>query len=93
MVVLSSIRDPCAFTLANHLPCLPRFCTTVQVLTRFGLVPRPLRAPGQYAGLKNGGATCYMNAVFQQLFMQPGIRAGILGSAEVRVAPILGGCS
>ena len=31
-------------------------------------------------GLKNGGATCYMNAVFQQLFMQPSIRALVLGA-------------
>ena len=34
-------------------------------------------------GLKNGGATCYMNAVFQQLFMQPSIRALVLGAREV----------
>ena len=33
-------------------------------------------------GLKNGGATCYMNAVFQQLFMQPSIRALVLGAKE-----------
>ena len=33
-------------------------------------------------GLKNGGATCYMNAVFQQLFMQPSIRALVLGARE-----------
>lgn len=51
---------------------------------RHNLMPKPLRAPGQYAGLRNGGATCYMNAVFQQLFMQPGIRARILASFEVR---------
>ena len=34
-------------------------------------------------GLKNAGATCYMNAVFQQLFMQPSIRALVLGAREV----------
>ena len=33
-------------------------------------------------GLRNGGATCYMNAVFQQLFMQPSIRALVLGAQE-----------
>lgn len=33
-------------------------------------------------GLKNAGATCYMNAVFQQLFMQPTIRALVLSAKE-----------
>jgi hypothetical protein len=31
-------------------------------------------------GLQNGGATCYMNAIFQQLYMQPTIRALVLHS-------------
>ena len=34
-------------------------------------------------GLCNGSATCYMNAVFQQLFMQPAVRALILSAPEV----------
>lgn len=29
-------------------------------------------------GLKNAGATCYMNSVIQQLYMIPSIRNGIL---------------
>ena len=37
------------------------------------------RQQSGFVGLKNGGATCYMNAVFQQLFMQPSIRALVLG--------------
>ena len=38
------------------------------------------RAEGGFVGLANGGATCYMNALFQQLFMQPAIRAAVLSA-------------
>ena len=42
------------------------------------------RAPlNTFVGLKNGGATCYMNAVFQQLFMQPSIRKMLLAVPEL----------
>lgn len=37
--------------------------------------PRPLKG---FVGLKNAGATCYMNSVLQQLFMIEEIRSGIL---------------
>lgn len=40
-------------------------------------LPLP-REPGSYVGLVNAGATCYMNAVLQQLFMQPSIRDALL---------------
>lgn len=40
------------------------------------------RAAGGYCGLKNGGATCYMNSVFQQLYMQPAVRRMILAHKE-----------
>ena len=39
-----------------------------------------VRPTGAYVGLGNGGATCYMNSVLQQLFMQPTIQACILSS-------------
>lgn len=36
-----------------------------------------------FVGMKNGGATCYMNAILQQLFMQPSIRKLLLSVPEV----------
>lgn len=36
------------------------------------------RGVAGYVGLKNAGATCYMNSVLQQMYMQPEIRAGLL---------------
>nr|XP_033805269.1 probable ubiquitin carboxyl-terminal hydrolase FAF-X isoform X2 [Geotrypetes seraphini] len=39
--------------------------------------PRPSKG---FVGLKNAGATCYMNSVIQQLYMIPAIRNGILAT-------------
>ena len=36
------------------------------------------RAQCNYVGLKNAGATCYMNSVIQQLFLIPGIKESLL---------------
>lgn len=40
------------------------------------------RAPCGYVGLKNAGATCYMNSVLQQLYMVPGVPESILSVDE-----------
>lgn len=39
--------------------------------------PRP---PKGFCGLKNAGATCYMNSVLQQLYMVESIRIGLLAA-------------
>jgi len=36
------------------------------------------RSSCDYVGLKNAGATCYMNSVIQQLFLIPGIKEALL---------------
>lgn len=58
------------------------FLTEIEPLQEWEYLP-PVgpRPKGGFCGLKNAGATCYMNSVLQQLFMVPSIRLGIL-SAE-----------
>ncbi|XP_065223298.1 probable ubiquitin carboxyl-terminal hydrolase FAF-X isoform X3 [Planococcus citri] len=46
--------------------------------------PRPLTG---FAGLKNAGATCYMNSVIQQLYMVESIRVNILAAEGAATDP------
>lgn len=46
--------------------------------------PRPDRG---FVGLKNAGATCYMNSVLQQLYMVPMIRTGLLAATGAATDP------
>ncbi len=50
---------------------------------RFDIGGDCVRGEGCYVGLRNGGATCYMNSVLQQLVMQPRIRDMLLGARGV----------
>lgn len=57
-------------------------CTHSEPLREWEYLPpintRPFKG---FCGLKNAGATCYMNSVLQQLFMVPSIRVGILSAS------------
>ncbi len=48
------------------------------------ILPRPYKG---FCGLKNAGATCYMNSVLQQLFMVPTIRYGLLSASGATSDP------
>lgn len=50
-------------------------------LTEWEYVPAVGNRPhGGFVGLKNAGATCYMNSVLQQLFMVESIKRGVLAA-------------
>jgi hypothetical protein len=81
--LLAELMGDCPGSLEEGVGLLIDLHYQQQTLRSWNMAARLLRPPGLYMGLKNGGATCYMNAVFQQLFMQPQIRAGVLGAAAV----------
>lgn len=64
------------------------FCADIEPLREWEYLPpvgpRPQKG---FCGLKNAGATCYMNSVLQQLFMVPSIRLGILSAEGAATDP------
>ncbi|XP_023195305.1 ubiquitin carboxyl-terminal hydrolase 24 isoform X2 [Xiphophorus maculatus] len=70
---LSNLRLITRELLSMHHQSDPSLCKEFDHLP-----PVESRSVSGFVGLKNGGATCYMNAVFQQLYMQPGLPEAFL---------------
>uniref|UniRef100_A0A671UUN3 Ubiquitin carboxyl-terminal hydrolase 24 n=1 Tax=Sparus aurata TaxID=8175 RepID=A0A671UUN3_SPAAU len=70
---LSNLRLITRELMSMHHQSDPSLCKEFDYLP-----PVESRSVSGFVGLKNGGATCYMNAVFQQLYMQPGLPEAFL---------------
>ncbi|XP_058466292.1 probable ubiquitin carboxyl-terminal hydrolase FAF isoform X2 [Malaya genurostris] len=67
---------------------LDMFFTDIEPLREWEYLPPVGPRPTQgFCGLKNAGATCYMNSVLQQLFMVPSLRVGILTAQGASTNP------
>lgn len=79
LVALCQNSVPNMELLVNTL--IDMFCADTEPLKDWEYLPpvgpRPQKG---FVGLKNAGATCYMNSVLQQLFMINSIRTNILGA-------------
>ncbi|KAG8511338.1 putative ubiquitin carboxyl-terminal hydrolase FAF-Y [Galemys pyrenaicus] len=83
--LLVALAVGCVKNLKQIVDCLTQMyyigtaITTCEALTEWEYLP-PVgpRPPKGFVGLKNAGATCYMNSVIQQLYMIPSIRNSIL---------------
>ncbi|XP_054553726.1 probable ubiquitin carboxyl-terminal hydrolase FAF-X [Talpa occidentalis] len=83
--LLVALAVGCVMNLKQIVDCLTEMyyigtaITTCEALTEWEYLP-PVgpRPPKGFVGLKNAGATCYMNSVIQQLYMIPSIRNSIL---------------
>jgi ubiquitin carboxyl-terminal hydrolase 9/24 len=80
-VVLQISSLFCKKLIYDYMQCLYLFADRDEPLVEWDYLPpvgpRPLKG---FVGLKNAGATCYMNSVLQQLYMVESIRVGILAS-------------
>lgn len=86
LVALCTNSVPNMKSLVHTL--LDMFCFEMEPLQEWEyLPPVGARPKGGFCGLKNAGATCYMNSVLQQLFMVPSIRVGILGATGACTDP------
>ncbi|XP_062941292.1 probable ubiquitin carboxyl-terminal hydrolase FAF-X isoform X3 [Cynocephalus volans] len=83
--LLVTLAVGCVRNLKHIVDCLTEMyykgtgITTYEALAEWEYLP-PVgpRPPKGFVGLKNAGATCYMNSVIQQLYMIPSIRNSIL---------------
>ncbi|VDI64277.1 ubiquitin carboxyl-terminal hydrolase 9/24 [Mytilus galloprovincialis] len=74
---VSILKDLCRQLVDMHHQPHPEVANEWEYLP-----PVDGRARCGYVGLRNGGATCYMNAVIQQLYMTPGVPESVLGVVE-----------
>lgn len=76
LIIVQSLKNFVS-KFSEHFHIL--FLLACEALTEWEYLP-PVgpRPPKGFVGLKNAGATCYMNSVIQQLYMIPAIRNGIL---------------
>lgn len=86
LVALCTNSVPNMKLLVNTL--LDMFCFEMEPLQEWEYLP-PVgpRLQKGFCGLKNAGATCYMNSVLQQLFMVPSIRVGLLSASGAATDP------
>ncbi|XP_039724617.1 probable ubiquitin carboxyl-terminal hydrolase FAF-X isoform X5 [Pteropus medius] len=83
--LLVALAVGCVRNLKQIVDCLTEMyyigtaITTCEALTEWEYLPPVGPRPSKgFVGLKNAGATCYMNSVIQQLYMIPSIRNSIL---------------
>ncbi|XP_054167467.1 probable ubiquitin carboxyl-terminal hydrolase FAF-X [Oppia nitens] len=77
---LVALSTGCAYNLQlTATTLIEMFYSTNETLVDWEYLP-PIgpRSPRGFVGLKNAGATCYMNSVLQQLYMIQEVRDGIL---------------